>query len=229
MADGALDRLVHDLFGPLTVIRGICASLSRDEPRDERRANLALIDAETMRLAAGLDGLARAASRPRAAAAATTTDSPVCLAALAASVAERHRCVAAARHAALVLRFAGPRPIVSADAEALRRALDNLVQNALRHCASQVRVTVGRRSGWGHVRVADDGPGVAPADRERIFRTGDRGSAPRGAGRGLGLAIAREVAEAHDGRLTLDPVGRGASFRLSLPLRDGTRDRGDAA
>ena len=64
MAEGALDRLVHDLFGPLTVIRGVCATLARDEPRDERRAGLALIDAETMRLAAGLDGLARAASAP---------------------------------------------------------------------------------------------------------------------------------------------------------------------
>jgi hypothetical protein len=69
VAEGTLDRLVHDLFGPLTVIRGVCATLARDEPRDERRAGLALIDAETVRLAAGLDGLARAAAGPPAASA----------------------------------------------------------------------------------------------------------------------------------------------------------------
>ena len=85
-------------------------------------------------------------------------------------------------------------------------------------------MTVGRRAGWAYVRVADDGAGVAPGDRERIFRPGDRGSAPRGAGRGLGLAIARELAEAHGGRLTLDSVAGGAAFRLALPLREAVRD-----
>jgi two-component system osmolarity sensor histidine kinase EnvZ len=226
VAEGALDRLVHDLFGPLTVIRGLCATLARDEPGDDRRANLALIDAETMRLAAGLDGLARAATGPPARPA---TAGVVCLASLAASVVERHRGAGAERGVVLVLRVAGARPAVNADAEALRRVLDNLLQNALRHCGARVRVTVGCRAGWGHVRVADDGPGVAPADRERIFRPGDRGSAPRGPGRGLGLAIAREVAETNGGRLTLDAVGGGASFRLSLPLSDGLHDGRGAA
>jgi hypothetical protein len=58
VAEGTLHRLVHDLFGSLTVIRGVCATLARDEPRDERRAGLALIDAETLCPAAG-------ARRPR--------------------------------------------------------------------------------------------------------------------------------------------------------------------
>jgi signal transduction histidine kinase len=225
MADAALDRLVHDLFGPLTVIRGVCASLARDEPRDERRAGLALIDAETLRLAAGLDGLARAARPVRGPAAGR----PVCLAALAESVAERHRPLGAERGVAVVARVRGLPPTVTAAGEDLRRALDNLVQNALRHCASEVTITAARRAGWGEVRVADDGPGVPAADRERIFRPGERGSAPRGDGRGLGLAIARELAAGHGGRLTLDPVGRGATFRLALPLREAARpDRGAA-
>ncbi len=226
MADGALDRLVHDLFGPLTVIRGVCATLARDEPHDERRAGLELIDAETLRLAAGLDGLARVARRPAGTA---TPGGPVCLAALAASVAERHRAVGAGRGVRVVAQVRGLPPTVTAAADDLRRALDNLVQNALRHCASQVRITAGRRAGWGEVRVADDGPGVPPGDRERIFRPGDRGTASRGAGRGLGLAIARELAERHGGRLTLDPVGRGATFRLALPLLEDARDDRGAA
>ena len=226
MAGAALDRLVHDLFGPLTVIRGVCATLARDEPAGERRAGLALIDAETLRLAAGLDGLARATARPGRE---PVAGGPVCLAALAESVAERYRALGDARGVAVVARVRGLAPTVTAAGDDLRRALDNLVQNALRHSASEIRITAGRRAGWGEVRVADDGPGVPAADRERIFRPGDRGSAPRGEGRGLGLAIARELAEEHGGRLTLDPVGRGATFRLALPLREAARgDRGAA-
>ena len=226
MAEVALDRLVHDLFGPLTVIRGVCAALARDEAHGAHRAGLALIDAETMRLAAGLDGLARAATRRPASAAPAEA---VCLAALARSAVERHRAAGAERRVAVVARLNGAPPVVTAAPDDLRRALDNLVQNALRHAASLVRVAAGRRGGWGYLRVADDGPGVAPGDRERIFRAGDRGSAPRGGGRGLGLAIARDLVEAHGGRLTLDPVGSGASFRLALPLSAAAGDDRGAA
>jgi signal transduction histidine kinase len=224
--DVVIERLVHDLFGPLTVIRGVCATLSRDEGRDERRAGLALIDAEVLRLAAGLDGLARAAEREGGRG---PQPAPVCLAAVSASVAERHRAAGALRGVSVAARVRGAPPRVSAVEDDLRRALDNLVQNALRHAATEVRVTVGRRARWGQVRVADDGPGVPAADRDRIFRAGDRGSAPRGRGRGLGLSIARDLAERHGGRLTLDPVGGGASFRLSLPLAGETRDGREAA
>jgi signal transduction histidine kinase len=118
---------------------------------------------------------------------------------------------------------------VNAAPDDLSRALDNVLQNALRHASSLVRVAAGRRGGWGYLRVADDGPGVAPGDRERIFRAGDRGSAPRGDGRGLGLAIARDLVESHGGRVTIDPLGSGASFRLALPLRAAACDGRGAA
>jgi len=229
VAEVALDRLVHDLFGPLTVIRGVCAALARDEAHGAHRAGLALIDAETMRLAAGLDGLARAATRRPAPAAPAAPAEAVCLAALARSAVERHRAAGAERRVAVVARLNGAPPVVTAVPDDLRRALDNLVQNALRHASSLVRVAAGRRGGWGYLRVADDGPGVAPGDRERIFRAGDRGSSPRGGGRGLGLAIAVDLVEAHGGRLTLDPVGSGASFRLALPLSAATGDDRGAA
>ena len=68
-----------------------------------------------------------------------------------------------------------------------------------------------------HLTVRDDGAGVPDADRETIFIAGERGSAPRGPGQGLGLSIAREIAAAHGGTLTLDRLGPGASFRLVLP------------
>jgi len=221
----ALVRVVHDLHGPLTVIRGLCATLSRDEAHPDRRRAIALIDAEALRLADGLRGLTRAADRdPRPVAA------PVDLAALAASVAERFAAVAARRGASLSLRGAH-RPVwVEGDAALLERAVENLLGNAVRHCAADgsVALALSARGGRAVVRVRDDGAGVAVADRERIFRPGERGGEPRGEGRGLGLAIARDIAEAHGGRLSLDPVGVGACFRLSVPLAP-VFDRGPRA
>ena len=109
---------------------------------------------------------------------------------------------------------------VEGDAAMLERAVDNLLRNAIRHCGTpgRVELALSSRHGRAVLRVRDDGEGVPPADRERIFTAGERGSSPRGEGRGLGLAIAREITEAHGGCLTLDPVGVGACFRLSLPL-----------
>jgi signal transduction histidine kinase len=212
----ALAQAVHDLCGPLTIIRGLCAVLGRDEPSPERRRALALIDGEAVRLADGLDGL-----RLLASGGAEARGGAVALAPLAASVVERHEALATERGVRITAGATGGPLTVDGDAEELRRALDNLVQNALRHCSEggHVRVAVSRRGPRAHVRVRDDGPGVAARDRDRIFRAGERGSAPRGEGRGLGLAIARGIAEAHGGRLTLDPIGPGACFRLILPLR----------
>jgi signal transduction histidine kinase len=211
-ADESLVRLVHDLHAPLTVIRGLCATLVRDEPRADRRRGLALIDGEALRLAAGLEGIARTAAPSEWA------RQPVALAHLAAAVAERHRGLAAERGARVTARRRGGNAVVEADPEALRRAIDNLVQNALRHCTAQVRLAVSVRGATALLVVRDDGPGVPAGERERIFWPRERGSAPMGPGRGLGLAIAREIAHAHGGSLTLDPTGPGASFRLALPL-----------
>ncbi|MGD9696824.1 MAG: sensor histidine kinase [Thermoleophilia bacterium] len=206
-----LSRVVHDLNGPLTVIRGLCALLERDEPAPERRHRLAQIDGEAMRIARGLRDIAATAGP-------ATAWRPIDVGRLAASVAERYAPVARMRGLRLVARVGPPAPVVG-DAGRIERALDNLVRNALRHCApgGLVRIAAGARAGRVRLTVRDDGPGVAPADRERIFLAGERGSAPRGPGRGLGLAIAREIAEAHGGSLTLDPVGPGACFRLTLP------------
>jgi len=69
--------------------------------------------------------------------------------------------------------------------------------------------------------VRDDGPGVAARDHERIFERFGRAKTGRGAeGSGLGLSIVGAIAEAHDGRVTLDSVrGHGATFTLILPRR----------
>jgi signal transduction histidine kinase len=123
-----------------------------------------------------------------------------------------------------VIVAAGTAVIVSGDADQLTRLIRNLVDNATRYADSRVDVTVCTGGRDALVRVADDGPGVAPADRERIFErfvrldtARTRTTQPGGAG--LGLSIARDIATAHHGTLTL--TGRTV-FELRIPRIDTT-------
>ena len=105
---------------------------------------------------------------------------------------------------------------VYGNAEALFRAVRNLVENAIRHTPSGVSIEV-ELTEDGVVRVLDDGPGVPVADREAIFRRFWRRDRERTEGRGLGLAIVSRVAQAHDGSITIeDRPGGGAVFTLRL-------------
>jgi len=210
----AAQGIVHDLHAPLTIIRGLCAILGRDDPRFERRRVLEMMDAETLRLADGLRSLSRVTAPPGGPVA--TTD----LADAASAAADRFAPIAAARGLRIAVRRAGRPSWVDGERGLIERVLDNLLQNAVRHAAPNGTIVLGvsRREGMASVRVRDDGAGVPVADRLRIFGRGERGSQAVGAGSGLGLAIAREIAGSCGGALTLDPVGDGACFRLSLPL-----------
>jgi two-component system, OmpR family, sensor kinase len=100
---------------------------------------------------------------------------------------------------------------VDGDPTRLRQVVANLVENGLRH-GSRVRLEVGENDGRVVVDVADDGPGVDPT--VDVFA---RGVSSAGSS-GLGLWIARTIAEAHGGTLELvTEPGPGARFRLSLP------------
>jgi signal transduction histidine kinase len=111
---------------------------------------------------------------------------------------------------------------VVGDRGQLARVLRNLVDNACRHARSTVLVTVRRRGVEAVVEVGDDGPGVPPAHRGRVFERFvrlDDARARADGGAGLGLAIVAEVVAAHGGRVELgdSPLG-GALFRVRLPL-----------
>ena len=114
---------------------------------------------------------------------------------------------------------------VLGDAAALRRLVRNLLDNAVRHADTRVELAlVTNAEGAVVLDVRDDGPGVPPEDRDRVFDRffrGDAARTPGAGGSGLGLAIARRVAERHHGTLTLEAdaglAGRGAHFRLRLP------------
>jgi two-component system, OmpR family, heavy metal sensor histidine kinase CusS len=113
---------------------------------------------------------------------------------------------------------------IAADPDLLRRILDNLLENAIRHAPpdSVVRVTGAREAGSLRVDVSDQGPGIPAAFRERIFDRFARldGARARDAGgAGLGLALSRAIAKSHGGSLELvSRDGGGATFRLLLPL-----------
>ncbi|MFA1541492.1 ATP-binding protein [Actinomadura sp. DLS-62] len=103
----------------------------------------------------------------------------------------------------------------------LVRLLGNLLDNAERYAGSAVTVQVAREDGHALLAVTDDGAGIAPADRERVFERFTRldTARSRGAGgTGLGLAIAREIARAHGGTLRVEDHAPGARFALRLPL-----------
>jgi signal transduction histidine kinase len=126
------------------------------------------------------------------------------------------------RQTKLVARVEETLPRVRGDADRLRQVLANLIENAVRHSPDgqevEVRATAARDSVL--VDVTDRGRGIRPEDRARIFeKFGRAGGQPSSSGAGLGLYIARSIAEAHGGSLdvTCVPGGR-TTFTLQLPV-----------
>jgi signal transduction histidine kinase len=119
---------------------------------------------------------------------------------------------------------------VAGDRYALKRALANLAQNALRYSSADSAITIaaGSKDGWVWTAVEDEGPGIAPEHQEHVFerfwRTDKSRSRSLG-GSGLGLSIVQQVAQAHSGlvRLTSE-VGRGSTFVIWIPALDNDED-----
>jgi len=107
------------------------------------------------------------------------------------------------------------------DAGQWARVVRNLLDNAVRHGGPSVKVALREETGEAVLRVCDDGPGIPPELRERVFerfaRVDEARNAARGAG--LGLAIAREIVLAHGGTITIeDAPTRGTCFEVRVPL-----------
>jgi signal transduction histidine kinase len=111
-----------------------------------------------------------------------------------------------------------PPNVACFDAAQLARAVDNLILNALRHAPPAGHVTLRATHGADtlNIEVADDGPGVPPAERERIFEPFVTHDAT---GSGLGLAVVREIAVAHGGRAFYTGREHGACFVIEIPCR----------
>ncbi|MGQ0617516.1 MAG: ATP-binding protein [Acidimicrobiia bacterium] len=132
----------------------------------------------------------------------------------------------AVNHSLTLVTRTTPGVVVSADRDALKQALANLVGNAIRLAPSATTVTLssGVERGWAFLAVADQGPGIAVEDQplvfERFWRAPDQVEPDDGGtrGSGLGLTIVNTIAEAHGGRVDLASVlGQGSTFVLWLP------------
>jgi signal transduction histidine kinase len=122
---------------------------------------------------------------------------------------------------------------VVGDPDQLRRVVRNLLDNAERHAASTVRVELARvDAGRFALAVVDDGPGIAPADRQRVFERFvrlDKARGRRAGGAGLGLAIVREIVTAHGGTAEVEDSAAGARLVVRLPAADPAEEPAAAA
>jgi len=205
----------HELRTPLTTIQGNAGLLSRgpaltDEVRAAALTDIAEESARMSRLVDRLLTLARADSGLRLSLAPTDVKS---------IVEEVSRQAATLRPDRILTVEAAPAAI-DGDEDALRQLLWILLDNALRHSRRTVDVRVSTESGWARVMVADDGLGIPPAERERVFERFYRADPSRSGGHsGLGLAIARWIVDQLHGRILAgeSPSGGGA-FIVDLPL-----------
>ena len=136
-----------------------------------------------------------------------------------------------ARTKGVSLRWEGPSEAEAwVDAVAIRRALTNLVVNAIEHAGGEVRVILAVKPATLTVAVRDNGPGIAPGELKRLFRPFERGRTAEARGAGLGLAITLGLVEVHGGTLSAQAnEDRGSTFTVTLPAGMVPLEGGGAA
>jgi signal transduction histidine kinase len=227
-----LGKVAHDLKNPLGVILGRTEMLTellavKPLPEEGARGQIDHIRQTARRLTAMVDDLIADAMAD--AADISVHSAPLDLGVLAAEVAEANRGSAAGKEQEIAVS-AEPGLRVSGDVERLREAVDNLVGNAVKYSpiGGRILVTAGSRDGEAVVSVADQGPGLSPEDRGRLFGRFQRLSAKPTGGEsstGLGLSIAKRIVDLHNGRIFVEspaPSG-GAVFSIALPLEPGAQ------
>ena len=205
----------HELRTPLTALRLQLQLAERaTEPAERERAHAMLREgiARATRLVEQLLTLARA--DPEASAAAPV---PVDLSELARGVVEAHEAAAHAKGLEIAAQASQP-VVVNGDRGSLRALVENLVNNAVRYTpAGQVTVRARREGDGAVLEVEDTGPGIPPAERERVFDRFYRGESAAEGGTGLGLAIVRRIAQRHGAAVALlDGAAGGLLARVTF-------------
>ena len=223
----------HELRTPLTSIRAYAELFDRGADRrpDDLARLLKGIEAEAARMGVLVDDLLLLARLDQGRA---LERRPVDLARVAADAVDDARAVEPDRPIDLE---APPGLVVTGDDLRLRQVFANLLANARQHTPARtpVHVTVVRDGESATLTVADEGPGLAAEQAERVFERFYRADAARSraqGGTGLGLAIVAAIAEAHGGSAGVDSrPGQGARFRVTLPLVGPAEDvfRSEAA
>ena len=220
-AETLTNLLVHDMKGPLAAMLGsidlVGMRLDDGDPVEEMRTDLALGQRAGKRLLAmigdllGIASLENNAFRPARAA----SD----LAEMIGEVAKDHAHAASSRGVSLQTSVAGDL-VAMLDAQLVRRAVDNLVSNAISFAPEGQRVEIAahRDGADSMIYVRNDGPAIPPDLRGRLFGKHAMHGARRGHNAGLGLYLCRLVANAHGGDIALvDEDGWSVSFAMRLP------------
>jgi len=214
-----LDNLAHDLRTPLARLRGT-ADLALQNQADSAAAREALADCveESERVLRLLETMLDVS-------AAETGTLPlrrerIDLGTVLHDAVDLYREVAEEKN--ITLQIDTPAPVfVDGDALRLGQAVANLLDNALKYTLTGGRVRLAARAepGFGVIEVNDNGPGVLPAEREKIWRRLYRSDASRSQrGLGLGLSLVKAIVEAHHGTVAVDEAdGGGARFTVRLP------------
>lgn len=223
LRDEFLAVVSHELRTPLTSIIGYVELLMDDEAgalTAEQRTYLEIVQRSTARLVELVGDLLLVAESERGPLALDLDHAD--LVELVAHAVEAARPAADARHIALVFD-SDEAGVVAGDSMRLAQMIDNLISNAIKFTPEGGRVTVraGRRWSSAMFEVEDTGPGIAEADRERLFdpffrsRDANARAVP---GTGLGLTITKAIVDAHGGTIDVETTpGGGTTFRVWLP------------
>jgi signal transduction histidine kinase len=223
LKDSFLGMAAHDLRTPITVIQlAVELMLDTDTPMsdEERLPFLKDIERQSDHMLALLNDLLDVTEIE--AGHLSLHRLPIDLADFLQDAAAWHRKLAAPKGTQIILEDV-PAGNVQADALRLRQVVDNLISNAVKYAppGSQVRVRAERTSDSWRIHVKDQGPGITPQDRQKMFQDFARLSAkPTGGEKstGLGLAITQRVVAAHGGQIGVDSEpGQGADFWFTLP------------
>jgi signal transduction histidine kinase len=211
----------HELRNPLAIIRtnvDVALADPRADPEDLRHT-IVVVKRASDRMARLVDDLLALARRQEP----IVEHEPVDLGAAVTEASDDFVVPAAARNIVLD-RAIAPGVVVTGDRDALKRAVANLLENAVRLApeGSRIRLATGGEGDQAWIAVADEGPGIAREDQPHVFDRfwrADKGRSRADGGTGLGLAIVRQIAEGHGGQIRLQSkVGVGSSFVIWLPV-----------
>jgi signal transduction histidine kinase len=212
----------HELRTPVSVIHTATeVTLDRPRPNFEYRDAMLIIQEQSMRLTRTVEDMLMLARSD--AGGQRLTRVPLYLEEIVAECVKAAAVLAGQQHISLVSQLE-PDIVIDADDGLLRQLVTNLIDNAIRYTPPEgaVTVKVSKEGGFATIAVADTGPGIPVADRERVFERFVRLDPARSSasGAGLGLPIARWIAERHGGTLTLQQNAASQTvFIARLPLK----------